>query len=98
MLGNAAIGGEDAKGLRRRKCVGESGGEREPKGKEGKRNQRTGVEKGRAGRGEEQERAKQGKQEKGTREGKLGLGNAAATAYGCDLSYGYVRINASYRT
>ena len=28
----------------------------------------------------------------------LGLGNAAATAYGCDLSYDYVRINASYRT
>ncbi|HDI0746169.1 TPA: bifunctional ornithine acetyltransferase/N-acetylglutamate synthase, partial [Staphylococcus aureus] len=23
---------------------------------------------------------------------------AAATAYGCDLSYDYVRINASYRT
>ena len=28
----------------------------------------------------------------------LGLGNAVATAYGCDLSYDYVRINASYRT
>ncbi|HEH3111647.1 TPA: bifunctional ornithine acetyltransferase/N-acetylglutamate synthase, partial [Staphylococcus aureus] len=24
--------------------------------------------------------------------------NATATAYGCDLSYDYVRINASYRT
>ncbi|MDN8740515.1 bifunctional ornithine acetyltransferase/N-acetylglutamate synthase, partial [Staphylococcus aureus] len=28
----------------------------------------------------------------------LGLGIAAATAYGCDLSYDYVRIYASYRT
>lgn len=28
----------------------------------------------------------------------LGLGDASATAYGCDLSYDYVRINASYRT
>jgi glutamate N-acetyltransferase / amino-acid N-acetyltransferase len=29
---------------------------------------------------------------------KLGLGNAEATAWGCDLSRDYVRINASYRT
>jgi len=28
----------------------------------------------------------------------LGLGTAAATAWGCDLSKDYVRINASYRT
>ena len=28
----------------------------------------------------------------------LGLGNATATAWGCDLSRDYVRINASYRT
>ncbi|MBO1198878.1 bifunctional glutamate N-acetyltransferase/amino-acid acetyltransferase ArgJ [Staphylococcus simiae] len=28
----------------------------------------------------------------------LGVGNNEATAYGCDLSYDYVRINASYRT
>lgn len=28
----------------------------------------------------------------------LGIGNHMATAYGCDLSYDYVRINASYRT
>ncbi|MFC4386325.1 bifunctional ornithine acetyltransferase/N-acetylglutamate synthase [Gracilibacillus marinus] len=29
---------------------------------------------------------------------KLGDGNGKATAWGCDLSYEYVRINASYRT
>lgn len=29
---------------------------------------------------------------------RLGLGQAAATAWGCDLSRDYVRINASYRT
>lgn len=28
----------------------------------------------------------------------LGLGNGKATAYGCDLSYDYVRINAEYTT
>ncbi|WP_132946889.1 bifunctional glutamate N-acetyltransferase/amino-acid acetyltransferase ArgJ [Tumebacillus sp. BK434] len=28
----------------------------------------------------------------------LNLGDATATAYGCDLTYDYVRINASYRT
>lgn len=28
----------------------------------------------------------------------LGIGHCQATAYGCDLSYDYVRINASYRT
>ncbi|ARU63841.1 bifunctional ornithine acetyltransferase/N-acetylglutamate synthase [Tumebacillus avium] len=28
----------------------------------------------------------------------LNLGDASATAYGCDLTYDYVRINASYRT
>ncbi len=28
----------------------------------------------------------------------IGLGNGAATAYGCDLSYEYVRINAEYST
>ncbi|WP_078380401.1 bifunctional glutamate N-acetyltransferase/amino-acid acetyltransferase ArgJ [Sutcliffiella halmapala] len=28
----------------------------------------------------------------------IGAGNAMATAWGCDLSYDYVRINASYRT
>jgi glutamate N-acetyltransferase/amino-acid N-acetyltransferase len=28
----------------------------------------------------------------------LGLGNYSATAYGCDLSYDYVRINAEYTT
>lgn len=28
----------------------------------------------------------------------LGLGNHSATAYGCDLSYDYVRINAEYTT
>lgn len=28
----------------------------------------------------------------------LGLGDASATAWGCDLSRDYVRINASYRT
>ncbi|WP_091737039.1 bifunctional glutamate N-acetyltransferase/amino-acid acetyltransferase ArgJ [Marininema mesophilum] len=28
----------------------------------------------------------------------LGLGTASATAWGCDLTYDYVRINASYRT
>jgi glutamate N-acetyltransferase / amino-acid N-acetyltransferase len=29
---------------------------------------------------------------------RLGLGDATATAWGCDLSRDYVRINASYRT
>ncbi|MGC2405451.1 MAG: bifunctional ornithine acetyltransferase/N-acetylglutamate synthase, partial [Candidatus Cybelea sp.] len=29
---------------------------------------------------------------------KLGLGDAEATGWGCDLSRDYVRINASYRT
>lgn len=29
---------------------------------------------------------------------KLGLGDASATAWGCDLSHGYVDINAHYRT
>ncbi|MFY9718042.1 MAG: bifunctional ornithine acetyltransferase/N-acetylglutamate synthase, partial [Candidatus Cybelea sp.] len=29
---------------------------------------------------------------------KLGLGEFAATGWGCDLSRDYVRINASYRT
>lgn len=29
---------------------------------------------------------------------RLGLGDAEATAWGCDLSHDYVRINASYRT
>jgi glutamate N-acetyltransferase / amino-acid N-acetyltransferase len=28
----------------------------------------------------------------------IGLGNGSATAYGCDLSYDYVRINAEYST
>ena len=28
----------------------------------------------------------------------LGLGSGAYTAYGCDLSYEYVKINAEYRT
>jgi glutamate N-acetyltransferase / amino-acid N-acetyltransferase len=28
----------------------------------------------------------------------LGEGDASATAWGCDLSYEYVRINGSYRT
>jgi glutamate N-acetyltransferase/amino-acid N-acetyltransferase len=28
----------------------------------------------------------------------LGLGDAEATAWGCDMSRDYVRINASYRT
>jgi glutamate N-acetyltransferase/amino-acid N-acetyltransferase len=28
----------------------------------------------------------------------LGIGDAAFTAYGCDLSAGYVRINADYTT
>ena len=28
----------------------------------------------------------------------LGIGNGAFTAYGCDLSYDYVKINAEYRT
>ena len=28
----------------------------------------------------------------------LGLGNSTATAFGCDLSYDYVRINAEYTT
>ena len=28
----------------------------------------------------------------------LGAGDAPATAWGCDLSYEYVRINGSYRT
>jgi glutamate N-acetyltransferase/amino-acid N-acetyltransferase len=29
---------------------------------------------------------------------RLGQGDASATAWGCDLSYEYVRINGSYRT
>jgi glutamate N-acetyltransferase / amino-acid N-acetyltransferase len=29
---------------------------------------------------------------------RLSEGNASATAWGCDLSYEYVRINGSYRT
>jgi glutamate N-acetyltransferase/amino-acid N-acetyltransferase len=28
----------------------------------------------------------------------LGMGSASATAWGCDLSRDYVRINAHYRT
>ena len=28
----------------------------------------------------------------------LGIGDAHFTAYGCDLSYEYVKINADYRT
>jgi len=28
----------------------------------------------------------------------LGLGSGSYTAYGCDLSYEYVKINAEYRT
>ena len=28
----------------------------------------------------------------------LGMGNAKATAYGCDMSYDYVKINAEYST
>ncbi len=28
----------------------------------------------------------------------IGLGDAAYTSYGCDLSYEYVKINAEYRT
>jgi glutamate N-acetyltransferase/amino-acid N-acetyltransferase len=28
----------------------------------------------------------------------LGLGDGSYTAYGCDLSYEYVKINAEYRT
>jgi len=28
----------------------------------------------------------------------LGMGDDAFTAYGCDLSYDYVKINAEYRT
>ena len=31
-------------------------------------------------------------------EASVGNGEGAASAYGCDLSYEYVRINASYRT
>jgi glutamate N-acetyltransferase / amino-acid N-acetyltransferase len=29
---------------------------------------------------------------------RLGEGDASATAWGCDLTYEYVRINGSYRT
>lgn len=29
---------------------------------------------------------------------KLGYGNASAEAYGCDLTYDYVKINGDYRT
>jgi len=29
---------------------------------------------------------------------KLGDGNASAEAYGCDLTYDYVKINGDYRT
>jgi len=28
----------------------------------------------------------------------IGLGNGCFTAYGCDLGYEYVKINADYRT
>ncbi len=28
----------------------------------------------------------------------LGLGDGSFTAYGCDLGYDYVKINADYRT
>ena len=28
----------------------------------------------------------------------LGLGNASAKAWGCDLTYDYVKINGDYRT
>ena len=28
----------------------------------------------------------------------LGVGNASATGWGCDLTYDYVRINAEYAT
>lgn len=38
------------------------------------------------------------KQEEVTVHVNLGLGNATATAYGCDLSYEYVRINGDYRS
>ena len=31
-------------------------------------------------------------------EAKVGDGHGNAVAYGCDLTYDYVRINASYRT
>ncbi|ENH96350.1 bifunctional ornithine acetyltransferase/N-acetylglutamate synthase protein [Gracilibacillus halophilus YIM-C55.5] len=47
---------------------------------------------------DEEEAASYLKQEEVTIYAKLGEGNETATAWGCDLSYEYVRINASYRT
>ena len=38
------------------------------------------------------------KEDEVTVEIEMGEGGAAATAYGCDLSYDYVKINGDYRT
>ncbi|MGI8170991.1 bifunctional ornithine acetyltransferase/N-acetylglutamate synthase [Staphylococcus aureus] len=90
--------GEDANFGRIITAIGYSGCEIDPNCTYVQLNQIPVVDKGMAVLFDEQAMSNTLTHENVTIDVQLGLGNAAATAYGCDLSYDYVRINASYRT
>ncbi|MCJ8093737.1 bifunctional ornithine acetyltransferase/N-acetylglutamate synthase [Staphylococcus aureus] len=97
-LVKSAIFGEDANFGRIITAIGYSGCEIDPNCTYVQLNQIPVVDKGMAVLFDEQAMSNTLTHENVTIDVQLGLGNAAATAYGCDLSYDYVRINASYRT
>ncbi|HCY0523279.1 TPA: bifunctional glutamate N-acetyltransferase/amino-acid acetyltransferase ArgJ [Staphylococcus aureus] len=97
-LVKSAIFGEDANFGRIITAIGYSGCEIDPNCTYVQLNQIPVVDKGMAVLFNEQAMSNTLTHENVTIDVQLGLGNAVATAYGCDLSYDYVRINASYRT
>lgn len=97
-LVKSAIFGEDANFGRIITAIGYSGCEIDPNCTYVQLNQIPVVDKGMAVLFDEQAMSNTLTHENVTIDVQLGLGNAVATAYGCDLSYDYVRINASYRT
>ena len=97
-LVKSAIFGEDANFGRIITAIGYSGCEIDPNCTYVQLNQIPVVDKGMAVLFDEQAMSNTLTHEHVTIDVQLGLGNATATAYGCDLSYDYVRINASYRT
>ncbi len=97
-LVKSAIFGEDANFGRIITAIGYSGCEIDPNCTYVQLNQIPVVDKGMAVLFDEQAMSNTLTHENVTINVQLGLGNAVATAYGCDLSYDYVRINASYRT
>ncbi|MBW0986280.1 bifunctional ornithine acetyltransferase/N-acetylglutamate synthase, partial [Escherichia coli] len=96
-LVKSAIFGEDANFGRIITAIGYSGCEIDPNCTYVQLNQIPVVDKGMAVLFDEQAMSNTLTHENVTIDVQLGLGNAVATAYGCDLSYDYVRINASYR-